>query len=91
MNLKKKTFSKKKGGDLDVRFKKLKKENKRLSETQILDWFIQLLSAIHYMHSRRVLHRDLKARYLVGHIHLLNLLIPLASIDHYLKEHFPKR
>jgi NIMA (never in mitosis gene a)-related kinase 11 len=47
---------------LDARFKKLRKENKRLSEEQILDWFVQLLSAVNYMHSRRVLHRDLKAR-----------------------------
>jgi serine/threonine protein kinase len=52
-----------KGGDLDVRFKKLKKENVRLSEEQILDWTVQLLIAINYMHSRRVLHRDLKARF----------------------------
>jgi serine/threonine protein kinase len=51
-----------KGGDLDVRFKKLKKENKTLSEEQVLDWTVQLLSAVNYMHSRRVLHRDLKAR-----------------------------
>jgi NIMA (never in mitosis gene a)-related kinase len=51
-----------KGGDLDVRFKKLKKENKKLNEQQVLDWFVQLLSAVNYMHSRRVLHRDLKAR-----------------------------
>ena len=45
-----------------MRFKKLKKENRRLSESQILDWTVQLLSAVNYMHSRRVLHRDLKAR-----------------------------
>ncbi|CAF0886112.1 unnamed protein product [Brachionus calyciflorus] len=50
------------GGDLDVRFKQLKKENRRLSEEQVLDWTVQLLTAVNYMHSRRVLHRDLKAR-----------------------------
>lgn len=50
------------GGDLDVRFKQLKKENKRLTEQQVLDWTVQLLTAVNYMHSRRVLHRDLKAR-----------------------------
>jgi serine/threonine protein kinase len=33
-----------------------------LSEEQVLDWTVQLLSAVNYMHSRRVLHRDLKAR-----------------------------
>lgn len=41
----------------------MKKENKRLAEEQILDWTVQLLSAVNYMHSRRVLHRDLKARF----------------------------
>lgn len=51
------------GGDLDVRFKKLKRENRRLNEEQVLDWTVQLLSAVNYMHSRRVLHRDLKARF----------------------------
>ncbi len=55
-------ISQKQGGDLDVRFKKLKKENKRLTEQQVLDWTVQLLAAVNYMHSRRVLHRDLKAR-----------------------------
>ena len=51
-----------KGGDLDQRFKKNKKEGIKLSEEQVLDWTVQLLSAVGYMHSRRVLHRDLKAR-----------------------------
>lgn len=50
------------GGDLDQRFKKNKKEGIKLSEEQVLDWTVQLLSAVNYMHSRRVLHRDLKAR-----------------------------
>ncbi|XP_062605874.1 serine/threonine-protein kinase Nek11-like isoform X2 [Saccostrea cucullata] len=27
-----------------------------------MDWFVQLLLAVHYMHQRRVLHRDLKTR-----------------------------
>ena len=33
-----------------------------MCEDQVLDWTVQLLSAVNYMHSRRVLHRDLKAR-----------------------------
>ena len=32
-------------------------------ETLILDWFIQLTTAIKYIHDRRILHRDLKTRY----------------------------
>lgn len=67
----------KKGGDLDVRFKKLKKENKRLSEEQVLDWTVQLLSAVNYMHSRRVLHRDLKARFVIYLRDILRFFFPI--------------
>lgn len=35
---------------------------KILIENKILDWTVQLLSAVNFLHSRRVLHRDLKAR-----------------------------
>ena len=31
-------------------------------ESLIVDWFIQLTTAVKYIHERRVLHRDLKAR-----------------------------
>ncbi|RNA05287.1 Serine threonine- kinase Nek11, partial [Brachionus plicatilis] len=63
------------GGDLDIRFKKLKKERKRLSEELILDWTVQLLTAVNYMHSRRILHRDLKAR----NIFLKNEMIKIGD------------
>lgn len=50
------------GGDLDQRFKQLKKENRVLDEDQVVEWLIQILIAVQYMHKSRVLHRDLKAR-----------------------------
>ena len=51
-----------KGGDLDAKINELSKSKKHLEETTILDWFVQLVLAVHYMHTRRVLHRDLKSR-----------------------------
>ncbi len=65
-----------------MRFKKLKKENKRLSEQQVLDWTVQLLSAVNYMHSRRVLHRDLKARWFVFPYHFF-LFFSLLLFHHF--------
>ncbi len=32
------------------------------SESQILDWFVQLALALRYCHGRRVIHRDLKSQ-----------------------------
>jgi NIMA (never in mitosis gene a)-related kinase 1/4/5 len=32
----------------------------QLSETQLMDWFVQLVAGLAYAHSKRVLHRDLK-------------------------------
>lgn len=50
------------GGDLDMLIQEYKKSRKHFEEKVVLDWFVQLLLAVHYMHSRRVLHRDLKTR-----------------------------
>lgn len=50
------------GGDLDALINDSKKTKKTFDEKIVMDWFVQLLLAVHYMHSRRVLHRDLKTR-----------------------------
>lgn len=51
------------GGDLDQKIKERKHDDKFFDEKTVLDWTVQLLLAAEYIHSRRVLHRDLKARY----------------------------
>jgi len=48
------------GGDLEQYLGMLKKENRMLPENQLLDWFVQMALALQYLHSRRILHRDLK-------------------------------
>ena len=50
------------GGDLSEYTKNKRKKNKWLSERIVIKWFIQLCSALKYVHSRRVLHRDLKTQ-----------------------------
>lgn len=63
------------GGDLDDKITALKKSGKHLEESQVIEWFIQLVLAVQYMHSRRVLHRDLKTR----NIFLKNNLLKLGD------------
>ena len=50
------------GGDLDEKISQYNKQGKKLPEPLVIEWLIQLLLAVQYMHSRRVLHRDLKTR-----------------------------
>ncbi|KAL8590565.1 hypothetical protein ACOMHN_011001 [Nucella lapillus] len=50
------------GGDLDGKITEYKKLGKMFEEKAVLDWIVQLAMALQYMHSRRVLHRDLKTR-----------------------------
>ncbi|XP_054254790.1 serine/threonine-protein kinase Nek11-like [Indicator indicator] len=50
------------GGDLDSKIQEYKESGKIFPQRQILDWFIQLLHGVSYMHERRILHRDLKAK-----------------------------
>ncbi|NXW31755.1 NEK11 kinase, partial [Phaetusa simplex] len=50
------------GGDLDFKIQEYKESGKTFTQRQIIDWFIQLLLGVNYMHERRILHRDLKAK-----------------------------
>ncbi|XP_040595835.1 serine/threonine-protein kinase Nek11 isoform X5 [Mesocricetus auratus] len=50
------------GRDLDYKIQECKETGKILPENQIVEWFIQLLLGVNYMHERRILHRDLKSK-----------------------------
>ncbi|XP_022083377.1 serine/threonine-protein kinase Nek6-like isoform X2 [Acanthaster planci] len=50
------------GGNLDERILRHKSRGESLEEGQIMQWFIQLLMAVQYIHSLKILHRDLKAQ-----------------------------
>jgi len=63
------------GGDLDVKLHHWKKTGKEVDDSVVVTWFIQLVLAVQYMHQRRVLHRDLKAR----NIFLKNNMIKIGD------------
>lgn len=48
------------GGTLDDRIRQAEKKNEHFPENQIMQWFIQIVMAVQYMHSNKVLHRDIK-------------------------------
>ena len=48
------------GGTLQGLLKQMKEEGGKLDEGQIVSWFVQLILALQYTHSKRILHRDLK-------------------------------
>ncbi|NXF51839.1 NEK11 kinase, partial [Oceanites oceanicus] len=63
------------GGDLDFKIQEHKESGKIFTQSQIIDWFIQLLLGVNYMHERRILHRDLKAK----NIFLKNNLLKIGD------------
>ncbi|NWH18344.1 NEK11 kinase, partial [Grus americana] len=63
------------GGDLDLKIQEYKESGKIFTQRQIIDWFIQLLLGVNYMHERRILHRDLKAK----NIFLKNNLLKIGD------------
>ena len=48
------------GGDLGNKIKTARETNFAFSESQVLKWLSQLLVALQYIHSQKVIHRDLK-------------------------------
>lgn len=40
------------GGDLDFKIQEYKDSGKMFTQTQVIDWFIQLLLGVNYMHER---------------------------------------
>ena len=50
------------GGDLSDYIAKTKRNRRKISEHVVLKWFVQLCSALKYIHGRKILHRDLKTQ-----------------------------
>ncbi|XP_032298273.1 serine/threonine-protein kinase Nek11 isoform X3 [Coturnix japonica] len=63
------------GGDLDYKIQEYKESGKVFTQRQIIEWFIQLLLGVNYMHERRILHRDLKTK----NIFLKNNLLKIGD------------
>lgn len=50
-----------KGGDISQKLEKLKqKPGQQIDEERIISIFIQICLALEYLHSKKILHRDLK-------------------------------
>jgi NIMA (never in mitosis gene a)-related kinase len=50
------------GGDLYAKIAQRKKLGKLFPEEQVINWFLQMALALKHIHSRRILHRDLKTQ-----------------------------
>lgn len=63
------------GRDLDYKIQEYKEAGKIFPDNQIIEWFIQLLLGVDYIHERRILHRDLKSK----NIFLKNNLLKIGD------------
>ncbi|XP_070564800.1 uncharacterized protein [Ptychodera flava] len=50
------------GGGLDEKLQSARVKNSHIEEDKVMQWFIQIAMAVQYIHSKKVLHRDLKAQ-----------------------------
>ncbi|XP_072182089.1 serine/threonine-protein kinase Nek4-like [Diadema setosum] len=50
------------GGNLDERIQTAKLRSEHFSEDRVMQWFIQLAMAVQFIHSKKILHRDLKTQ-----------------------------
>lgn len=50
------------GGTLDDKIIETARKNEHFPEEQIIKWFFQITMAVEYMHSKKILHRDLKTQ-----------------------------
>ncbi|ESP05116.1 hypothetical protein LOTGIDRAFT_208058 [Lottia gigantea] len=48
------------GGTIQDKVHQAQRENSPFEEKQIVQWFIQIVMAVQYIHSNKILHRDLK-------------------------------
>ncbi|XP_051872194.1 serine/threonine-protein kinase Nek11 [Pristis pectinata] len=63
------------GRDLQCKIEEYKQAGLMFPESQIIEWFIQLLLGAQYMHERRILHRDLKS----NNIFLKNNIVKIGD------------
>ena len=49
-------------GDLSQAITKTKNAKRQFRQPQVLDWFVQISSALKFVHSKNILHRDLKTQ-----------------------------
>jgi serine/threonine protein kinase len=61
------------GGDLDQRLRRMKRDKARFPEERIVYWLAQIASAAYYLHSRKILHRNIKPGYRAVLLRLLVL------------------
>ncbi|KAJ7404246.1 Serine/threonine-protein kinase Nek11 [Pitangus sulphuratus] len=74
------------GGDLDFKIQEYKDSGKTFTQSQVIDWFIQLLLGVNYMHERRILHRDLKAKNIFLKDNLLKIGPKIQEVPEHTRE-----